>query len=347
MLHHHDPLQPLPLPRLLNNLLPILQHTLPSLQPIHPLQQILDQLPQPPANIHHDSPFLLRYPPKIIQRPLPLNNRIPPHNLPTPHAPRKHPPIVGIQRLDLPRRQRGVAPAKGKGRVALSRGLAPAVQAEVFGPVGEGLHAVADGHGAERGDGGGGAVERGDARVGEGVGEGAWVEFGGGEEVVGDSGWEERVSIKEGSECGFWMEGGLGGVLGGEGLADEGFLRVEGEGEVGDGDVAVERDVVEGFPVDEDVPRCDLGDLGRSVLCLCPLGGGRHAPQSSRISPRRFWVPSRRQSSLPSWRCCGGAPAHCRRRRAWWRRPAVSPARAGLRRPRPGRNASLMPSLPL
>ena len=67
----------------------------------------------------------------------------------------------------------------------------------------------------------------------------------------------------------------MGVGFGGRGLADEGFLRVKGEGEVGDGDVAVERDVVEGFPVDEDIPCCDLGDLGWSALALYHLGDGR------------------------------------------------------------------------
>ena len=83
-----------------------------------------------------------------------------------------------------------MAPAEGKGRVALAGWFVPAVRAEVFWPVGEGLHAVADGYGAEGGDGGGGDVEGGDARVGEDVGVGAGGEFACGEEVVGDSGCE-------------------------------------------------------------------------------------------------------------------------------------------------------------
>jgi hypothetical protein len=38
-------------------------------------------------------------------------------------------------------------------------------------------------------------------------------------------------------------------------------LGVESTGEVGDGDVPFQRDVVEGFPVDEDVPCRDVGQL--------------------------------------------------------------------------------------
>lgn len=58
-------------------------------------------------------------------------------------------------------------------------GFAPTVGAEVFRPVGVGLHAVADGHGGEGAGGITGHVERGEARVAEGVGKGAGEELGG------------------------------------------------------------------------------------------------------------------------------------------------------------------------
>lgn len=42
---------------------------------------------------------------------------------------------------------------------------------------------------------------------------------------------------------------------------DEIHVGVDGTREVGDGNAAVERDVVEGAPVKEDVPGCGFGDL--------------------------------------------------------------------------------------
>jgi hypothetical protein len=43
-------------------------------------------------------------------------------------------------------------------------------------------------------------------------------------------------------------------------------LGVEGKGEVGDGDVPVQWDEVEGFPVEEDIPCGDVGELGGSTF---------------------------------------------------------------------------------
>jgi hypothetical protein len=67
--------------------------------------------------------------------------------------------------------------------------------------------------------------------------------------------------------CGWEPEGGGGRTgAGTDRRTDEGFLGVEGKGEVGDGDVPVQWDEVEGFPVEEDIPCGDVGELGGSTF---------------------------------------------------------------------------------
>lgn len=135
MLHHDRPRQRRIrlLHRLVNHLPPILQHTPPGPHPRHISQHILQQLPQPPADIHHD-PFLASQPPEIIKSALPRPPHPAAHHGLGLHALRKQRRVLGVQRLDLPRRELGMAPREAKGRVRHARRLDAPVGGKVLRP---------------------------------------------------------------------------------------------------------------------------------------------------------------------------------------------------------------------
>jgi hypothetical protein len=183
MLHHDRPRQRrIRLPhRLVNHLPPILQHTPPRPHPRHIRQHILQQLPQPPAHVHHDPalPLLRSQPPEIIKRVLARPPHPAAHHGFSLHALRKQRRVLGVQRFDLPRRQLGVAPGEAEGRVRHAWRLGAPVSGKVLRPQGEGAHAGAGVDGVHAIKGRRGNADAREARVADVVGEGAGEELSG------------------------------------------------------------------------------------------------------------------------------------------------------------------------